>query len=657
MCGIAGFFSLNDRSLPVGARETVGAQIACLRYRGPDAYGSYLGPGVALGHARLSIIDTSSAANQPMFDATGKVCVVFNGEIYNFQEIRNELEARGVRFKTTSDTEVLVEGYRVWGLDIVHRLRGMFAIALFDEAQDRLVFFRDRIGKKPLYYAVHDNKLIFASEIKGILSFPGFPREPDYEAIHEYLTFQYVPSPMTAFRGINKLPPAHMLVAERHKAPRVSRYFALPRPSQTRARPIEVLKGELIEHLRESTALRMIADVPIGAFLSGGVDSSSVVAMMAMLSKTPVKTFTIGFEEQIYDERPFARQVAQRYKTDHHEEIVRPDGMSVINDLVYHYGEPYADSSAVPTYYVSRIARKHVTVALNGDGGDESFLGYPRYLRCRDGYQESPSILPRPLARNLAAMLKRLPADGIGLQKQARRAADLIYQRRSPFYEVSIAYFSEAAKLDLYTGDMRRFLKHPALSRLDPYFDQAQTAALGAAWADVHNYLPDCLMVKVDVASMAHSLEARSPLLDHKLMEWAAAIPEEQRFHGSELKSLFKQAMEPYLPRDLLYRPKMGFGVPVDMWLRTDMRSFAYDTLLSTRARQRGLFNPEYVRGLLDRHMAGENRAYWIWALLMLELWFQMWIDSESAFAHPVAQRIVGKGRSNSAEASALEYA
>jgi len=642
MCGIAGFFSINDRSVPAEAEAIVRGQIACLRYRGPDAQAAHVGPGVGLGHARLSIIDVSAAADQPMFDSTRKICVVFNGEIYNFQEIRRELEQRGVRFRTNSDTEVIVEGYAVWGIDVVHRFRGMFAIALYDEQKDLLVLLRDRIGKKPLYYAVRDGRLIFASEIKGILSYPGFPREADYGAIHEYLTFQYVPSPMTAFRGIQKLPPAHLLIAARHREPVVRQYFALPKPSQTRPRPIETLKHELIEHLRESTELRMISDVPIGAFLSGGVDSSSVVAMMAMLSKTPVKTFTIGFEEQVYDERPFARMVAERYRTDHHEEIVRPDGLSIINDLVYHYGEPYADSSAVPTYYVSKIARQHVTVALNGDGGDESFLGYPRYLRCRDF--PDGSRLPRPLARQLQAMIKRLPGDQFELVRRAKRAADLMYQPRSPNYEVSIAYFSAAAKTQLYAGDMRRYLNYLALSRLDHYMDQAETMALGAAWADTHNYLPDCLMVKVDVASMAHSLEARSPLLDHKLMEWAATIPEEQRFQGTELKSLFKSAMEPYLPRELLYRPKMGFGVPIDMWLRTDMRDFAYDTLLGTTARQRGLFDPGYVRQLLDGHMNGENRAYWIWALLMLEMWFRMWIDSEDAFAHPVARRIMRQG-------------
>lgn len=643
MCGIAGFFDLSGRERIADADRVVAGQIATLRYRGPDAHATHTEPGVGLGHARLSIIDVTETANQPMFDRSGSNVVVFNGEIYNFQEVRAELEQRGRRFRTQSDTEVIVEGYAEWGVEVVQRLRGMFAIALYDRRHDKLVLWRDRVGKKPLYYAVHDGFLIFASEIKGVLGFPGVPRMPNMEAVHEYLTFQYVPSPMTAFVGIEKLPPAHVLVLERGKTPVASPYWSLPHPSQARARPADELREELVAHLKEATRLRMIADVPIGAFLSGGVDSSAVVAMMALSSDRPVKTFTIGFEEQTYDERAYARAVAQRYDTDHHEMTVRPDGMSVIEQIVYHYGEPYADSSAIPTYYVSKIAREHVTVVLNGDGGDESFLGYPRYLRCRE--IDEPSPLPRPLARRLQSLARALPAglDRIGGMRHIRELGERLYRPYSRPYEVSIAYFSDDSKNELYAGDMRRFLGRSALDRLDGYFDQARTMPLGAAWADVHTYLPDDLLVKVDVASMAHSLEARSPLLDHKLMEWAATIPEPQRFEGSEPKSLFKQAMEPYLPRDLLYRPKMGFGVPIDAWLRAEMREFAYDTLLGQTARNRGLFDPNAVRRLLEAHSSGENWASRIWALLMLELWFRMWIDPADPFAQPVAREIMGR--------------
>ncbi len=614
MCGIAGFFNVDGHETPPDADRLVADQIATLRYRGPDAAGVLVGPGYGLGHARLSIIDVSDAANQPMPSADGTVQVVFNGEIYNFQEIRTELEQMGRVFRTRSDTEVLVEGYAAWGTEVVHRLRGMFAIAFYDATRDRLVLMRDRIGKKPLHYAFVEGKLVFGSEIKAVLRWPGMRREPNLAAIHQYLTFQYIPAPATGFVGVFKLPPAHLLIAERGKSLTVRRYFELPRPADAvTKRPLAELRAELVHELREATRLRMIADVPIGAFLSGGVDSSAVVAMMALESSRPVKTFTIGFEEQTYDERVFARAVAERYGTDHHELTVRPDGMSILSDIVYHYGEPYADSSAIPTYYVSKIAREQVTVILNGDGGDESFLGYPRYVDLKKE-EESESF-----------------------------AAFDPFRPRSRSYERSVAYFYDNEKAGLYAGAMRAFLSHSPLDRLDTWMDQAPSLPLGAAWADAHSYLPDNLMTKVDVASMACSLEARSPLLDHKLMSWAARIPEAQRLQGFESKALFKQAMEPYLPHDLLYRPKMGFGVPIDRWLRDDMKAFAYETLLGDRATSRGLFDSRHIRALLDRHSSGENWANRIWALLMLELWFEMWIDTSDAFSHATASRIISR--------------
>jgi asparagine synthase (glutamine-hydrolysing) len=648
MCGIAGFFRFHRTDIDAAAQHIALRQIATMRYRGPDAVGAFVGPGVALAHARLSIIDVSTTANQPMNDTAGEITIVFNGEIYNFQEIRVELEQAGHRFRTRSDTEVILEGYREWGDDVVLKLRGMFAIALFDHKRDRLLLLRDRVGKKPLYYAVIDGALVFASEIKGILRYPGASRQVDYTAIHEYLTFQYVPSPMTAFVGIHKLPPAHLAVISRAGRIDVKRYFKLPSPASTRARPIAALREELAAELKEATRLRMISDVPLGAFLSGGVDSSAVVAMMAQVSSGPVRTFTIGFDEQAYDERQYARMVAQRYGTQHTELTVRPDAMSILPDLVYHYGEPYADSSAIPTYYVSKLAREHVTVILSGDGGDESFLGYTRYAHCRT--RDQISRLPRPLLRQLHQLAWAIPkGDRFRITRGLRWAGSRLYEPRSRRYEQVIAYFSDEAKDEIYTGDMRTHLAHSALDRLDGYFDQAKSMALGAAWADTHTYLPDDLLVKVDVASMANSLEVRAPFLDHKLMEWAARIPEEQRFQGGELKALLKQAMEPYLPRELMYRPKMGFGVPVDIWLRTHMREFAYDTLLGETARSRGLFDPTVVKNLLDRHSAGENWAIRIWALLMLELWFCMWIDTNDPFEHEVAKAIMSRHAVNGA--------
>jgi asparagine synthase (glutamine-hydrolysing) len=387
----------------------------------------------------------------------------------------------------------------------------------------------------------------------------------------------------------------------------------------------------------------MISDVPLGAFLSGGVDSSAVVAMMAQVSDQPVRTFTIGFEEQLFDERRFARMVADRYGTRHEEMVVKPDAISILESLVYHYGEPFADSSAIPTYYVSKIAREQVTVILSGDGGDESFLGYPRYLNCRRQDETAGSAA--------------VTAPGAWLRKILSTVA---HRRRAPFAEVAptasrsrryeqyIAYFSDEAKNQLYSGDMKRYLARSSLDRLEPWLAEGPTFASGAAWADIHTYLPDDLLVKVDVASMANSLEVRAPFLDHKLMEWALRIPEQHRFRGDETKSLLKEAMEPHLPGELLYRPKMGFGVPIDVWLRNEMKAFAYETLLSDRASKRNLFDRGEVRRLLDRHSAGENWSSRIWALLMLELWFQMWIDKSDPFDSSVVRTIIhGNGRWN----------
>jgi asparagine synthase (glutamine-hydrolysing) len=641
MCGIAGFFRFNDRESGAGDSAIALRQIATMRYRGPDAFGVHTGPGFAFAHARLSIIDVSTSANQPMSDASEDVTIVFNGEIYNFQSLRSELESRGAHFRTRSDTEVIVEGYKAWGVNVVDRLRGMFAIALFDRRRDRLILMRDRIGKKPLYYSVVGNSLVFASEIKGIVAFPGFKRETNFEAIHEYLTFQYVPSPGTAFAGVHRLPPAHVLIVQRDGRTTASRYFSLPTPRSARPQPIAALREELVAQLREATRLRMISDVPLGAFLSGGVDSSAVVAMMANCSSVPVRTFTIGFDEEAYDERAYARIVADRYGTRHSEMIVRPDAMSVLPALVYHYGEPFADSSAIPTYYVSKIAREHVTVILSGDGGDENFLGYPRYQYCR-AYDRIAS-LPNPIFRSITYLTQLIPesVDRPRLLRRVRNVGARLLKPRSRRYEQFIVHFSDDSKHDLYAGDLRKYLAGSALDRLDAYFDEAPTMAMGAAWADTHTYLPDDLLIKVDVASMANSLEVRAPFLDQELMTWAAGVTEEQRYPNHELKGLLKQAMEPFLPKELLYRPKMGFGVPIDHWLRSELREFAYDTLLSKQAQRRGLFQAKSIERLLDLHNGGENWSTRIWSLLMLELWFEMWIDPADPFDGETARQII----------------
>jgi asparagine synthase (glutamine-hydrolysing) len=472
-------------------------------------------------------------------------------------------------------------------------------------------------------------------------------RSPDLVAIDQYLSLQYVPAPRTAFAAVKKLVNAHYMVIERsagawHVGEPV-RYWRLPAPRTAKnGASTRDLERELVERLSEAVRLRLISDVPLGAFLSGGVDSSAVVALMAQVGTGPVKTFSIGFPNQEYDETRYARMVAERYATDHEEMIVEPDAASVIPRLVWHYGEPFADPSMVPTYYVCEIARRKVTVALNGDGGDEAFLGYGRYTTSRKISRFD--WLP-PAARQAARFaIPRLPS---ALHRRygnrLNAFGDLISgpdRRASQRYAFTITYFMDYMKREGYTDGMGRFLAGSALDLLEPYFDEAPSLVTGANWADIHTYLPDDLMVKVDVASMAHGLESRSPLLDHVFMEWAMTIPESVKMAGGETKAIFKRAMEPYLPKELLYRPKMGFGCPIDHWLRAELKEMAYDVLLSDSATSRGIFRKDYVERLLGEHVNGQVAHHTrLWALLMLELWFRMWVDqpAEAALIRPAA--------------------
>jgi asparagine synthase (glutamine-hydrolysing) len=614
--------------------------IGTLRHRGPDDEGVWSECRVGLAHARLSIIDLSPAAHQPMGSADGTAWITYNGEVYNFAEIRQELEALGYAFRSRSDTEVIINGWHAWGPKIFSRLRGMFALAIWDRRSRRLVLARDRLGKKPLYYALTPTAFLFGSEIKAVLAWPGMERAADLEAIDGYLTFGYVTAPRTAFAGIRKLPAAHYLTLEALPdgslaEPRLERYWRLPEPRAVRRpRRVADLRRELVAQLEEAVRLRLISDVPLGAFLSGGVDSSAVVATMARVGGGRVKTFSIGFSAKEYDETRYARMVAERYATDHKELVVEPDAIAVLPRLIWHYGEPFADPSAIPTYYVSEMARREVTVALNGDGGDECFLGYNRYkamyhLSRLDGVPRWIRIgVARSLAAAPPALQRRFKIPRI------RALLEAPDRRPSRRYAFTIVYFTEDDKAAGYGDAMQEHLDGAALDLLDPYFAEAESLVTGANWADIHTYLPDDLMVKVDVASMAHGLESRSPLLDHVFMEWAAGIPEQLKMARGETKALFKSAMEPYLPKELLYRPKMGFGCPVDHWFRNELKEMAYDLLLSRSARDRGLFHPDFVRRLLDEHCALiRDHHTRLWALLMLELWFQMWIDPPAASA------------------------
>jgi len=651
MCGIAGFL-LAAGAPPASELEArLWAMITTLRHRGPDDEGVWTDGRAGLAHARLSIIDTTPAGHQPMACVDASVWISYNGEVYNFAELRKELAALGYPFRSRSDTEVIVNGWHAWGPRILSRLRGMFALAVWDGRARRLTLARDRLGKKPLYYAASRDGLVFGSEIKALLAWPGMHRAPNLGAIDRYLSFGYVPAPDTAFVGIRKLPAAHYLSVETHTdgylgEPELVRYWSLPEiGASRRLHPVEELRRELLARLEEAVRLRLVSDVPLGAFLSGGIDSSAVVATMARVGCGPVKTFSIGFSEQGYDETRYARMVAERYATNHHEFVVKPDAVAVLPRLIWHYGEPFADPSAIPTYYLAELACGEVTVALNGDGGDECFFGYPRYKAM--SYLSRLDATPEWSRNVLQALLGMAPRS---LQRQLKlpRIRALLRapsQHPGRGYAAALGWFTEEDKEDCYAEAMQEQLPRADLDLFEPYFAAAGSLVAGANRADLHTYLPDDLLVKIDVASMAHGLETRSPLLDHVFVEWAVGLPDRLKLARGTSKALFKSAMAPYLPAGLMHRPKMGFSCPIDHWFRNEMKELAYDTLLSHRASGRSLFRPTHVRRLLEEHCGmRQDHHQQLWALLVLELWFEMWIDGspEPPVTQPAALAKIG---------------
>jgi asparagine synthase (glutamine-hydrolysing) len=588
--------------------------------------------GVGFGHRRLSVIDLSEAANQPMLTPDGRHAICFNGEIYNYLDLKRELERAGDTFRTQCDTEALLYALRRWGPDALSRVNGMFAFAFWDREARTLMLARDRIGEKPLAYAVVGGDLVFGSEIKAICAFPGFERRADLAAISHYLAFQYVPAPMTAFAGVKKLPPASYLIARPGAVGEPVTYWRLPPPRARRIGSERDLAAEARDLLRQGVRRRLVADVPVGAFLSGGIDSSMTTALMAQEAGGRIKAFSIGFDEPRYDERAFARLVAQRYGVEHHEEVVREDAASILPTLVWHYGEPFADSSALPTYFLSRLARRHVTVALSGDGGDEFFMGYGRYKTCMD--MEWIGGVPRPLRRAAGRIADAMP-EGLARRRYfrgARRLLKLASDDPASRYEFTIMSFQDSDKREAYGEALAPYLGASSVRLLDPYFDAAPDLPSGAAWADIHTYLPDDILVKVDIAAMAHGLETRPPFLDPDLMEWAAALPPDVKTRDGALKRILKDAARGLLPDEVIDRPKMGFGVPLDIWFQRQFEGLARDALLSDSARARGLFKPDYVERVLSDHASGRQLHHTrIWTLLMLELWFQTWIDGAPA--------------------------
>ena len=625
MCGICGKVDFTGATV---AEDLVDRMCATLVHRGPDAQGIHVAPGIGLGQRRLSIIDLNARGVAPLANEDGTVWVTFNGEIYNFRELRERLQERGHTFRTATDTEVLVHLYEEYGVDCVQHLRGMFAFAMWDAPRRRLFMARDRLGKKPLYYARTPTALIFGSEARAVLADPSIEAQPDLAAIDAYLTYQYVPSPLTAFVGMAKLPPAHYAVCEAGGAIDVVRYWRPP-TGPTSTRPAADLRDELMWRLREAVRMRLVADVPIGAFLSGGVDSATIVALMTLESGRRVRTFSIGFEDGAFNELAYARMVAERYDTDHHEHMVRPDAAAVLPRLVHFYGEPFADSSALPTYYVSEMARANVTVALSGDGGDETFAGYENYRAVAkwDRYDAVPYPIRRVVANGATAVLDRLPYTNS--TSRAARGARMWAGPVPERFRLQTAIFKPQEKQAAYTPEFRaRLAARGPAAVVDLGWDDDMDAVDWMMRHDQHFYLPDCLMVKTDIASMAHGLEVRCPLLDHTLVEFAATIPSRMKQTAGEGKRIFKDTVRDLVPAAVLAKRKTGFGVPLARWLREDLSDLVRGTLLDQRAQARGLFVPSFVARLIDDHQSG--RRDWsarIWALLFLELWFREFID------------------------------
>jgi asparagine synthase (glutamine-hydrolysing) len=628
MCGIVG--QLRPAGSPVDA-NLIERMCAGLEHRGPDSRGVHRDERAGLGIQRLRVIDLNTG-DQPIYNEDRSVVVVLNGEIYNYRELRAELQARGHVFATQGDTEVIVHLYEEHGADCVRHLHGMFAFALWDRRSDALLLARDRVGKKPLFYALRDGVLSFASEMGALLADDDIPREVDHTALDRFLAFGYVPTPLTAIRGVRKLPPAHTLELCEGRVT-LQRYWQLDYANKLDA-PVEELCERIREALRAATRRRLISDVPLGAFLSGGIDSSAVVAAMAEASSEPVRTFSIGFDNQQFDELPHARRISEQFGTVHEEFRVRADAVEVVPRIIRHYGEPFADSSAIPSFYLAEMTRRHVTVALNGDGGDESFGGYTRYVA--NATADRLDRLPAPLRRALSAAGGRIPdrGDVSSMANRARRMASGLALDGAGRYARYVSWFDAAQRSALYTPEFAASLDaQPAEALIAAVWEGAsgRSAIDRMLETDVSTYLVDDLIAKIDIATMAHGLEARSPLLDHQLMELAASIPAELKVRGREKKWILRQALRGWLPDEVLDRPKQGFSVPLSSWLRADLRDWAGEVLLDPSTLDRGYFEPEAVRRLLDRHAAGaDGDAKRIWSLVMLELWHREFVDASS---------------------------
>jgi len=634
MCGITGLIDTR------GERAVDRAQLQRMNdsqwHRGPDEGDLYLEPGVGFGHRRLSIIDIATG-QQPLFNEDGTVAIVFNGEIYNYQSLMAELQSLGHQFHTKSDTETIVHAWEQWGERCVDRLRGMFAFTIWDRTKQTIFMARDRMGVKPMFYAaLDDGWLLFGSELKSVLAHGGLPRDLDPLAVEEYFALGYVAEPRTVFKQARKLPPGHTLTWRRGEAQPTIREFWDVRFTCDNPISAEAACDELRARMTESVKLRMIAEVPLGAFLSGGVDSSAVVATMAGLQDEPVNTCSIGFDVKAYNESEFAQQVADQYQTRHRLEVVKSDDFDLIDTLARLYDEPYADSSAIPTYRVCQLARKHVTVALSGDGGDETFGGYRRY-RMHMMEERMRQALPYALRKPLFGTLGKLypKADWAPRVFRAKTTFEGLARTSVEAYFHSVSILRDPMRDQMFSDSFKRELAgYNAREVFNHHAARAQTDDPLALiqYLDTKTYLVGDINTKVDRASMAHSLEVREPLMDHELVEWVASLPSSLKIKGQEGKYLLKKAMEPKLSHDILYRPKMGFAVPLANWFRGPLKQRVRDAVLGPRLAGTGWFDRSYLQHLVDAHQSGaRDYSAPLWTLMMFEAFLRVVVDEAGA--------------------------
>jgi asparagine synthase (glutamine-hydrolysing) len=629
MCGISGFMYFDDA--PV--RESVIRAMSDIqRHRGPDAAGIHLGRGAALGHRRLSIIDLSSG-QQPLANEDRSIWISFNGEIYNYMDLRADLESSH-QFRTRSDTETIVHLYESYPATFVSKLRGMFAFALWDEPNRTMILARDRVGKKPLYYYLDRQKLVFGSEIKAILQHPGLKLDVDEYAVSDYLSLGYIPAPKSIYRSIRKLRPGHYLRVQSGKVEEIEYWDLSFQPSESRPENewCDLLRAEVSTAVK----IRLMSEVPLGGFLSGGIDSSGVVATMSGLLSQPVKTATIGFEEDSFDESRFARQVSDHLRTEHHERFVTPQKIETIEKLSWHYDEPFSDSSALPTYFVSQVAREKVTVALSGDGGDESFAGYSRYFMDRQE-NRMRQIFPRSVRRVVFGPLGALYPKMDWAPRFLRAKTtfqSLAFDPVDGYFE-SMSTFRKYEKASILSSDLRQQLgDYDSAAVFREYYDKADTddPLSRIQYVDVKTYLTDDILTKVDRASMANSLEVRCPLLDHKLMELTASMPSSLKLKGSVGKYIFKKVMEKHLPADIIYRKKMGFAIPLAKWFRNGIRDYTRAHIVETHD---PYLSKSFVQKIWDQHQSGSrDRSTQLWNILMFRLWLKQATTMSDAAKH-----------------------